>query len=163
MLHPFQFPKCSLNPLSSSSKLLVNEKVPLEEKSSSLLGESSAFLPQKTLKWSGHNPDRINFMATDSLRSNIYSLSSFQPIGYPPREAVTFNLVISNLSWLQMSQTQLRYFNDIIKKPLANKLENLYEVESFGNKNIIKLKHSESSSNVKPRPCDNHCGDRMSR
>lgn len=62
-----------------------------------------------------------------------------------------------------MSQTQLRYFNDIIKKPLANKLENLYEVESFGNKNIIKLKHSESRSNVKPRPCDNHCGDRMSR
>ena len=36
-----------------------------------------------------------------------------------------------------MSQTQFRYFNDIIKKPLTNKLENLYEVESFRNKNII--------------------------
>ena len=38
-----------------------------------------------------------------------------------------------------MSQTQFRYFNDIIKKPLTNKLETLYEVESFRNKNIINL------------------------
>ena len=43
-----------------------------------------------------------------------------------------------------MSQAQFIYFNDIIKIPLTNKLESLYEVESFENKNIIKLKHSDS-------------------